>query len=1045
MSIYLKQNYPYTRTDLSSVTDIEQSPYDNDIMEYSIVLGFGNYQRQNINNASYKNFKQFCVDLAKEDPIIDPKTNTQNKDWQWGMIPVHFKDPNIGKTNANAYNRKVLNLDFDEMKDKTWADIALLLSPYQYFAWTTFNDGMPGKGRRYRISMMLEDTFPTNSDWDIYADSIVQWIKSNGFQLDKNGSVTYCQLAILPAINDLIGTITFHWNEGVNTKKLSVINDIPFVDTVTKAVKAPTSSANNSDDADTPDDDSDQVEPAELTPIELIFLNKCKTDKSIAQDIVNIILSHPWLTKSSYQSQGLDANGKHYKPFTLCNMCCALQLIGCDKQQWRTVYRHMTSNLGRTPSNDAEQVWTKQYNRTDRKIWSINNLKFMNLQHKQKFGLSPLSINKIEYRNERKQAEYVADSKAVDYLSPDDLKSDKKVTVVIGDTGIGKTTAVSALSTDYNVRIAVPTKLIRDQQGKHEIQTYDSALNINFDDATKPEWFVLDEVHNLPSMSYRTDALVKCYDNIKDDASKYNKVILLSATLDAAMAQMLASINSDIIDSSDIEVIKRIKLNGPIKTYRVVERAHSGYQYNHILIQLIAEENAKGKLVYVVHDNGAMNKQVAKALTDMGIRTMSVSRDEINALSNADSKDNPTRAELLQFVTTKDFVMKDHGLDCIIGTRICCEGVNVCDVVDSVSVIVVGDLDPTYIRQSSGRFRNAKGIDVLHLQQAINRIPDIASYIRKRELEIDTRKATMQYWLSTNPIPTVQDWGRFVGNGLKVESKHEQACLEDGWYFDKKSQNPVRYIEELPKIVLNAFIDKAKFYADVECQEIYMEEAGFIIDSGLIVNHINPAYEIAMDDAKEEVKAIGKQSEVDKRVKYQKFMDSYFSKFSDIQCGNIDSMAKFLGVDSSVIYAVDGLCRTNDEKTKWVIDACINKWTASEVKWKYVSDSSEVVKAVSAQYPVGTWFAPADLGNVAEFVLKAQIKRMDEFGYTDISTRLSATTSIWADKLDKIDINTGSVTSPKGWNQWLKKNGFVNLEKSRKQFDGKRIEGYAVA
>ena len=465
-----------------------------------------------------------------------------------------------------------------------------------------------------------------------------------------------------------------------------------------------------------------------------------------------------------------------------------------------------------------------------------------------------------------------------------------------------------------------------------------------------PEWFVLDEVHNLPTMGFRAEALIKSYDNIKDNAFKYAKVILLSATLDAAMAQMIASINSDIIDASDIEVIKRTKLNGPIKTYQVVERNCDAWNYNHILMQMIMDQVISGRLVYVVHDNGKSNAAIAAALDSKGVNTMCVSRENITKILELPTN---KRDALTDFIESDKFKMKSHNLNCIITTRIGCEGVNVCDVVDSVSVIVVGDLDPTYIRQSSGRFRNAKNIDVMHLQQNIRKNPDIAGWINKRKLEIATRKTSVQYWCANNVKPSYADWVKFAGNGIKLESDWQKAFVEDGIWFDKTS-NSVREVPEIAEITMKAAVDKAKFYADPKCQEIYMAEAGFQIIDGLVVDFVDDEYIAAIGDAQDEVKAFAKQSEADKRVKFKDILDKYISMHFDIKPHHYKNLSKQLGMDDSVMMAIDNMISDISDKVSWLIDAAVYGWTSSEVKWKYVSDSSEVVKAVSAQYPVGT-------------------------------------------------------------------------------------------
>lgn len=1016
-------------------------------------------------------FDSHTITFSRAANCMDNNVITQTTDWECfkkiaiceqyqtvqqkanvpAFFPVSFIPNAPKKTHEYAIDRYFLTLDFDK-PGFDFNDLYPIIKDYVWIAHESYNAFVPEKGNCQRLKVWIPLSSPVPITY--WGDSttwtngwmrvaIIEWTNSIGLvgSLQPDSSAhTFAQYQASPALNPKSTQLE---QDGKHYAKVYVNDDSgtalldPYKTWPKPLQQTAPAMALNPSTSNDQEEEADQAVPTELTPVELQFVQRCKLDKTIVQEVIDLLCSYDWLTKSSYQSQGLDEKGKHDPRFTLVNMCCALQLIGVTKNQWRQVHKHMTSKLGRS-TNSADQVWTAEYNRQNKLLISINNNKIMKLHHKQHFGLTRTPINYAQYRQERIDAEYVEDTKAIEYLSPTDLSSDKKVTVVIGDTGIGKTSAVKNIR-HANARIAVPTKLIKQQQQDNQIQTYDSAHKIDFD-FTMPEWFVLDEVHNLPTMGFRSEALIKCYDNIKDEASKYKKVILLSATLDTAMAQMIARINSDISESDDIEVIKRTKLNGPKKTYRVVERSCDAWKYNDVLIQTICDQVKLGKLVYVVNDNGKINAEIGKALDTIGIDTMCVSRENIDNVA-----DLPTIEcdALTEFIESDKFKMKDHNLKCILTTRIGCEGVNVCDDVDAVSVIAVGDLDPTYIRQSSGRFRNAKNIDVLHIQQHIRKTPDIDAWINKRKLEISTRKTSVQYWCATNPKPSYADWVKFAGNGIKLESEWQRAFVEDGMWFDKTT-NRVREVPEIAEIVMQAAIDKAKFYADPKCQEIYMAEAGFDVQEGIIVDYVEEQLIKALSKASEDVKAYAKKSEADKRAKCKDILDKYLKVHSHIKPSHYNSLAKKLGMDEGVIMAVDNMVSDLEEKLKWIANAAVHGWTSDEVKWKYVSDSSEVVKAVATHYPVGTWFAPSDLGGLVEFILKAQIDRMSKFGYTDISTRLSATTSIWYDKLEKIDVNTGSVTKPLGWSNWLIRNGFVNLEKSRKRGGGKQVEGYVV-
>ena len=935
----------------------------------------------------------------------------------------------------------IIFIDLDEGTN-TQAIFNNLLANYKYIAWTTASHLHNGNGARLRIALFLEKPHDP-IDFEDYSESVTNWINESAigdeYWLDKSCTVV-SQAAIPPLYNQHVGTIDIWTNIGPGTTCFDLTSLTPIA-APPKAPKAPTGSQTTvqaTGVASTPL--GSPAGAAEgLSAMDKRFIAECKTNPVWRQEIVDMVLKTTWLTHSSYQSRGTDQNGNHDPTLTLSSMCCAIQLIGCAQTQWDDIYKHMTSGLTVPTSNTAAETWKKQWNREDKLIISIKKL--MNLHHKKKFGLLAEPLDYAAYRAERIEAETVTDTKEVEYLSVEDLTSPAKVTIVIGDTGIGKTTAVKGI-TSANVRIAVPTQLIRDQQSDESIQTYDSVHKIKFEDDTKPEWFVLDEAHNLPSMSFRAAAEIKLYDHIRDMGMQYSKVIILSATLDTAMAMRISLINSGVMGMDDIEIIKRTKLNGPKKYYRVVEKETDGYKYTQILLQQVLDEIAKNRLVYVVNDNGAANEAVASALNKMAIPTMSVSRTRIT--NNKATEFTDFDRNLHDFVTTDDFEMGAHGLKVIITTQLGCEGVNVCDEVDAVSLIVVGDLNPTHIRQSSGRFRRAKVIDMVHIQSDKRKKVDTEKYIAARKLAFDNRLSASKYWLATNPEPTYKEWLKHASSSVKAESEWAKAYIEDGVWFDKEKLE-LRDVRELAEITLQADVDKAKFYNDQVCQEIYMECAGFIIGERVSGDYICDQVIYIMDEVGE---ALSEERKSTKAAKISKFTEGLTKMFDKLDGKPIPpsayaGIAKLLGVDTSIVIKIDNLVR-QDEKTKWMVDAAVNCWNCDEIAWRYVSDSSDIVRAIGKKYPAGEFLTPIDCGEVAQDILHEQIKRMGAMGVTDIAARLSAKSSIWDSCRKKIDFASGKVIDKKGFSQWLGRNGFLNLEKHKPRVKGKQVEGYLV-
>lgn len=1068
MTIYNIPHYiltEYNKTQIKS--NIAPSPHDGTVISFA--------EGKNGRDSFPKTYSMPWSGIKKR--VIDKAIRHADKTTIPGMHGCTFVPNPTSKKHDQAIDRYWLMLDFDTSGcDPVY--IMNQIKQYVYMGWTSYSSNAPSKNggmnqHRLKFALPIKTPVPL-ADWGDDDNAPDGWMRDalNGV-VEELGFIgvnkwdqtarTFAHIQYMPGFN----RDTTYKNARGNPQIDIWINDdvgTSFIDLYALCPKPITAPAKAPKPA-TSSQTTGQATGVASTPIgapagadeglsdmDKAFIARCKLDPGLRQAVVDMVLNTKWLTRSSYGT-GLDAYGNDDKTLTLPSMCCAIQLIGCNPKQWGDIYNHMTSGLAIAASNTASEVWGKQWHRKDKLIISLTNNKIMQLHHKQHFGYTTNTIDYAAYTAERIAAEKITDTKAVNYLTAADLSSSAKVTVVIGDTGIGKTTAVKGI-TCANVRIAVPTQLIRDQQSDDSIQTYDSAHKIKFEDETKPEWFVLDETHNLPTMGFRAAAEIKIYDHIQDKAMQYSKVILLSATLDVAMARMIAKINSGVIDDADIEIIKRTKLNGPKKYYRVVEKANPKYDYTQILTQQIVDELRKGRLVYVVNDSGKINEKVSEALREMKVDTMVVSRDAIN--NNRNTKYTKFCRNLHDFVTSDKFKMipsvdtddedelRDSSVDVIITTRIGCEGVNVCDDVDAVSIICVGDLDPTYIRQSSGRFRNAKSIDVIHLQSNIRKTPDIDGYIAKRRYEMAARLEGVKLWMASNPEPTYADWLRFASSGLKTESAWAQAHIEDGIWFDKDTCS-IREVSELANLTLQAAIDKAKFYADPKCQEIYMECAGFIVGCMQFVDYVDNEVIESLDKVKEEIQSNNKKTKDEKIAEWTAGLTKVFEELNGAPLTGlaIKKLAKLLLVDPSIIAKVNNLVKP-EERVKWMVDSAINGWNCDEIAWRYVSDTSDIVKVIGLKYPSGKFLTPLDCGDVAQDVLTEQIKRMHAYGITDIHTRLAASTSIWASCADKVDFTTGTILNKKGFSQWISRNGFLNLEKAKTRIGGKQVMGHEV-
>lgn len=960
-----------------------------------------------------------------------------------------FADNAPDKSYEYVIDRTTITLDFDAPGFDAGAAMQILIDRNICFAaYTTHSSGKPGKGTRMRIVIPTAETYKID-DWGT-ADredgincyrNLPIYFKSIGFvdalAVDPS-AYNISQYQAAPAINPEVGYVNVWINDDDDTNLFSIAQAVESIP-VDKRHVAKTRRAPTIDPISQPATEvAAGAESDTLSDLDRRLIVRCKIDPALRQAIVDMVLSTSWLTRSTYQSTGLDEHGANDKRLTLASMCCALQAIDCTLAQWRLVYKHMISSAGRYDQT-ADEIWRKQWSRPNKLILSIAHPQIMKLHHKKLFGYIADVTDYDAYRAERMAAETIPDTKSVQYLDPADLTSDAAVTVIIGDTGIGKTTAVRELAdiASADVVIAVPTQLIRDQQDHESIQTYDSVHKIKGGEAEK-KIAAIDEIHNLPRMSYRANATVKTYNRIVDNALEYDKIILMSATLDAATAQMIGNMNCR---GGKVEIIKRTKTNAPIKYYKVREY-NIRVDQTAAIATAIMDELAMKRKVYVINDNGRINDEIGELLEQMDVKAMIVSRDRIN--KNKTTEVTTFDNALYDFTTTSDFEMGNHNLDVIVSTRIACEGVNVCDDLDDVAVIVTGDLDPTYIRQTAGRFRCAKKVFVNHLQmQSPNKQPDIQAYVDLQRVNIATAIANASHWAINHPAANKTDWARYGSTGIKIETNYKQSWLERGVYFDE-DKNQICDVRPIAELILHAEVDKAKFYRDIKCQEIYMNCAGFVIAGN---DEITPASDLIAlaEEVKTETKDQCKRSTAEKADIFGRYLDRLFAKIGDapIKGGNIDKVATKLMIDRSVVIKINNLVKS-DERKKWLINAALEDWSCHEIEWQYASDTSEIVREIKGLYPADTFLRPIDCGDVAEAILKSQMRRLVDYGVTDIAHRLRDKGSVWDGYGDKIDVATGTITDKARWASWVSSNGFLGLEKKKRKIDGKAVDGYIV-
>lgn len=354
--------------------------------------------------------------------------------------------------------------------------------------------------------------------------------------------------------------------------------------------------------------------------------------------------------------------------------------------------------------------------------------------------------------------------------------------VINSPFGTGKTTTVKSIA---KALMGVPTKAIREQARNSKVDTWDS-LNKRFTQEMQDEideWtIVFDEMHGIPLAYYRPKAMTAVYHAI-DRASYNNKVAFQSGTLDYAEAEAL---------SKSLRIrnfkLKKNSYNPMSKVTYIPVTYEDKVKKNDTLYTLIADiiKKTPDELVYVVRDNKEDNNEIAAELIKKGIYAIAINADKVSTIEKIieDRKDpakpkvelTTEQSVIYKFMNDGDFEMGKYTyprtapapnpvapldydpayfdisdvvkpkpvegkkLQVILITRMGCEGVNVQDKVDHASVIVVGDIEHVFLKQSSGRFRAAGAVDLYH----------VVGHTKKRGCDIDTvcnEWDTNEYWI----------------------------------------------------------------------------------------------------------------------------------------------------------------------------------------------------------------------------------------------------------------------------------------------------------
>lgn len=1039
----------YTLSDLQNHYNIPTSIHDNVIINYTSALGMGN-DALSAQSMTYMDFQGYqlihaatpIIDQRDEvwskelkDNIINPNKDLVHKDYQYGIIPCERIDPNIpNKKQENLHNRSLLLLDFDAMGTKTIADIESYLSNYQYFGWTSFNDGMPGKGRRYRLALILSQPIANADVWNYYKPSIVEWMKTGGFVIDSVGSTTFTQLGIGPAINPAIGTITFFRNEGA---LLDITKDIPLITTPTapaKAVKASTAKTPKAQATGV----ATQAEDAPTSPYAAILAANCKLDDAYRDDVLQMALSKSWLTNSTYSSTGMDEHGNNRGEFTLSSIACAAYSCNMNFRHFEKIYDKIVK-ANKYKGKSAIDCWNNQDDRAGKSAWAF--VAMMTPEERFEFKLvlpkAPGTISLEDYTAERiasnKDYDHIITGRYIDGAFIESLNVD--FIGINAAPGMGKTHYWKSLSFNGTTQyiMGVPTKIIAAQQADSRICTYDAAggrLRRMLNDMPDAKTYaVIDETHNVYQIDYREFATGGLIDIIRNRDNLY-QVVCQSGTWEPKYIKKLAEINGGTYAS-----VKFVNPNPNNLTYQAVYKEYeSNIKVNEMVFSEMAAHNYCP--VLIIRQKIAENDKLAEQLNAAGVNAIATDKDTVDTV-----KSGPA----YEFINDAAFEMCNHGLEAIVSTSIAIEGVNIQDNISEALVIVVGgSIDPSYIVQAAGRFRHAKTVHVKHFCAGAERNGNLELYESKRTAEIESRIGQYKSLIASAAslgILTYEAWIR-IWKQSGIEYDIEQALLRDGIIWTAGMKEAI-VCKQLAELILMCELDRMKFYTSVEHQNAYMREAGFkVYNKGTILEtDIDPLVRDAFESiagACNKVKQSAKQakkSEITEWLDKSDMEDKYFARNIALKFGIDLASAKLIRMADMDI----------DEKKSILTKVYTEDWDYEYVRVLVSSDLKPLRTAINAEYPVGKIVFASEVKNILELAIKTQSKICIEQGL-DVAEMFERSSSIWFEKLEKIDYMKGEIIDSGRWVMaFIEKYGFINLIEVKKvQKAGKREMTYRV-
>jgi hypothetical protein len=914
-----------------------------------------------------------------------------------------------------------------------------LLSGYKFIAWTTISHKYNGNGTRLRIALFLTAPHDKTTFTD-YGQAFLELINNSSigdqYWLDKSCLVV-SQPAIPPLYNQHVGTIDIWTNIGPGTTcfDLTSLTPIAAPTAPAKAAKASTAKTPKAQATGV----ATQAEDTPTSPLAATLAARAQTDTTYRADLLALVLGKKWIWYSTY-SEGKNENGETDGSFSLCSLACAARECGMTIRDYEKIYKHAVARA----TEPMDKCWNAQDDRAGKSAWSFVAL--MTQAEREQFGLiepAPAGVITLDdYLDEREAANTGYDIVLnKQYLTIDDVKHIAADIIAIhAPMGSGKTKLWKDIvySDGIDYIMAVPTKIICAQQDDARIVTYDRAAFalkelLSKSDGTRKIYVVIDEIHNIYQTEYRPDANNNLYNLIKNVDGLPYTVVIQSGTADITMLQEIADINGGK------SVTVKLEKDTPTSVeYQVVSKEYeSEITINQMIARVIGCEGQSN--ILVIRQDGEENDKLALMLSDMGIGAISTNK----AVVSDAAPGTPEYA----FVHDVDFEMAHHNLSAIVSTSIAVEGVNIQDDIGDALVIVVGAIDPSYIVQASGRYRKAKNIKLIHIPIGASRNVNIDAYESKRRIEIKERAnqyTTLLTGLAMAGKSLAQDVWLAYWRKMGLEAgKEEQALLKDGIIWTRAMTKPTICPEKAELYLMND-INRLKFYTSVKHQYAYMAANGFNISGRSIIGEID-IDECVIDALAKAGAAIAKRTTTKKDRKAAEMRDWLAENNIDSNMFSTEMQLHF-DMPKNIVDAIYWADLDVGDKQAEYIDAYSEDLSYEEVRIRVTSDLRAIRKAIKSKYPIDSIIRSSEIAEIVESVMQWQADKCDKSGM-DRGTMFERSSSIWCDRLDKIDYMACKITGSTNWcNKFLQKYDFIELVDTgeKKQEAGVRYKLYKV-